>query len=226
MVNAATLTGDYSSGVLYVDLISPSNEVVEHKIIKLRKGMVVANAINGQPERLPHINVVVVDGILVNQYNHILIEDIKNEEVTSFEIIDDPSQLKQLYAEVFNTIPPSGFLSGSILSIYTRNGKGLFGALNITEGQKMFDVQGFAVSKQFYTPKYDVEDSYFDNKPDLRQTIFWEPQAKSKNGAAAEVRYFHSDNEGEFMVFIETISENGKIGYKQLEYTVKGSNND
>ena len=124
------------------------------------------------------------------------------------------------------TIPPSGFFSGSILSIYTRNGKGLFGALNITEGQKMFDVQGFAVSKQFYTPKYDVDDSYFDNKPDLRQTIFWEPQAKSKNGESAEVRYFHSDNAGEFMVFIETISENGKIGYKQLEYTVKGSNND
>lgn len=193
---------------------------------KGQEGMVVANAINGQPERLPHINMVVVDGIPVNQFNHILIEDIKTEEVTSFEIIDDPSQLKQLYAEVFNTIPPSGFLSGSILSIYTRNGKGLFGALNITEGQKMFDVQGFAVSKQFYTPKYDVDDSYFDNKPDLRQTIFWEPQAKSKNGESAEVRYFHSDNAGEFMVFIETISENGKIGYKQLEYSVKGSNND
>ena len=39
VVNAVTLTGDYSSGVLYVDLISPSNEVVEHKIIKLRKGI-------------------------------------------------------------------------------------------------------------------------------------------------------------------------------------------
>ena len=173
-----------------------------------------------------HINMVVVDGIPVNTFNHYLVEDIEPTEVTSFEIIDDPKGLKQLYAEVFNTNPPAGLLLGSILSIYTRNGIGLFGALMPGKDQNVFNVQGFALSKAFYVPKYDVEDNFYENKPDYRPTIYWDPHVRTKDNENAQVRFYHSDNEGDFVVILETISKDGKVGYKEMEYSVSNTNSD
>ncbi|WP_299524437.1 hypothetical protein [Winogradskyella sp.] len=171
-----------------------------------------------------HVNMVVVDGIPVNEYSHYLVEEIPASEVTSFEIIDDPQKIKFLYAEVFNTIPPSGLLLGSILSIYTRNGKGLFGALKPNKKQSIFNVQGFSPTKEFYIPRYDVEDNFYMNKPDYRQTIYWEPHVQMKDSEKALVKFYHSDNKGDFVVVLETISKEGKIGYAELEYSVQENN--
>ncbi|WP_111684887.1 hypothetical protein [Winogradskyella tangerina] len=173
-----------------------------------------------------HVNMVVVDGIPVNALNHYLTEDIEPTEVTSFEIIDDPKRLKQLYAEVFNTYPPPGLLLGSILSIYTRNGTGIFGALNQGKDLKTFNVEGFSPSKEFYVPRYDTEANYYGNQPDYRPTIYWAPHVKSKDNEEATVKFYHSDNEGDFIVFLETISKDGKIGYKEIEYSVSKTDND
>lgn len=168
---------------------------------------------------MDHISMVVVDGIPVKVKQYFLLENISAKEVTSVEVIDDPKQIKRLYSEVNDSIPPPRLIQGSIIAIYTKAEKGLFGALNSRKGIKTNEIQVFSAQKEFYTPKYDSETDFDITKPDLRPTIYWNPNVKLIN-KKSEISYYHSDNEGDFIIIIESITTDGKIGYKEIEYTV------
>lgn len=167
-----------------------------------------------------HKNLVVIDGIPVNEVDYPVLQDLSPKEITSFEIIDEPKGLKRLYALVKNTFPPQGILFGSIISIYTRNGTGLYGALRPRKENNTFIVQAFSPEKEFYTPEHNANLAFDSDKPDLRSTIYWNPSIE----LGEDISYYHSDNEGDFIVLIETITNSGKIGFKQLEYSVSKSN--
>lgn len=166
-----------------------------------------------------HSNLVVVDGIPLKVKQYFLLENISAKEVTSVEVIDDPKQIKRLYSEVNDSIPPPRLIQGSIIAIYTKAEKGLFGALNSRKGIKTNEIQVFSAQKEFYTPKYDSETDFDITKPDLRPTIYRNPNVKLIN-KKSEISYYHSDNEGNFIIIIESITTDGKIGYKEIEYTV------
>ncbi|MDT0557774.1 hypothetical protein RM697_03900 [Ichthyenterobacterium sp. W332] len=188
---------------------------------KMRPGVMTAPYLIVETTRggKGHLNFVVIDGIPVNERDYLFLQDISPMEVTSFEIIDEPKKLNQLYAEVRNTVPSEFMVFGSIISIYTRNGKGLYGALRPRKENKVFTVKGFSPVKEFYTPDYNSNNTFYENKPDYRSTIYWNPNAELKNNEL-NISYYHSDNEGDFVIIIETISNDGKIGFTTLDYKV------
>ena len=48
---------------------------------------------------------------------------------------------------------------------------------------------------------------------------------KTDENGKASLSFYNADNGGDMMVVVEAISENGEIGYKEVEYNVEGNEN-
>ncbi|WP_299116178.1 hypothetical protein [uncultured Winogradskyella sp.] len=205
-------TNKYSRG-LYSNLIGFHDKVFIRKDSDRNYYAETTNGGKG------HVNMVLVDGIAVIQDNYLLIQRINPKEVTSFEIIDNPSRARQLYATIYGTYPYGDF-QASIISIYTKQGKGLFGALDTKADLNVQNVNVFSIEKEFYVSDYTNNTARNFPEPDFRSTIYWNPSVVNKIGQPLNISYSHSDDVGEFLVVIESITKDGKLGYKTLEYKV------
>ncbi|MCD2258595.1 hypothetical protein [Psychroserpens luteolus] len=173
-----------------------------------------------------HITLFVVDGEPVTEVNMPLLQYLLVDEITSVEVIDNPRKLKKLYSIVMSAPPPHGRFEGSIISIYTRSAKGLFGAIRTSEEKlELNTIPVFSIEKEFYAPKHDSNHVHDLSVPDLRSTIFWEPQLLINDKGVQTLSYYHSDNVGTFQIIIEAISKTGEIGYQVLNYTVEERTN-
>jgi hypothetical protein len=170
-----------------------------------------------------HVTLVVVDGVPVQKIDSALVQHMNVKEIKSVEVIDFPNNWLKLYLQVYPDARPP-YPTGSIISIYTQSGLGLYGALNSKETIPVNSLKVFSPTKEFYIPKYDLEESIESDQPDLRSTIFWEPIHLTNKEGEGTMSYYHSDNTGDFKIIIESISEDGRLGYKELEYQVEPNN--
>jgi len=164
---------------------------------------------------------VVIDGIPARRYDYQNIPYISPNEVVSFEIIRCSHRFKELYAEVFGYYPQGPILCGSIIAIYTRAGKGILGAQEPDAFVKAA-VPVFSAPREFYAPKYKNLQPDDWTKPDLRALINWEPIIKTDNMGNAKASFYNADVGGKMMIVVEAISENGNIGYRELDYEIEG----
>lgn len=80
---------------------------------------------------------------------------------------------------------------------------------------------GYAVTREFYSPKYDVA------KPgtlggDLRSTVFWSPKVTTdKTTGATFVEFYNADGRGTYRATIEGMDADGNLGRYVYRYTVK-----
>jgi hypothetical protein len=165
---------------------------------------------------------ITVDGVPVNRFEFQILQNIRVDQVKSFEIIDNASNFSTLYRMVYPGSTGQIPSRGSVIVIYTKEGKGIYGAVRPSnQDMKIETIPVFSVEREFYVPKYDIEDSDEDLLPDLRSPVFWQPQLITNTRGEASLNYYHSDNLGRFVLIVEAISNTGQIGYKELEYEVK-----
>jgi hypothetical protein len=164
---------------------------------------------------------VVVDGRTVDVDNFGMVGYIPAMEVSSFEIIENVSNRSKVWEEFWSPYKsPEVPKSIDIISIYTNGGNGFF-SVKKTKGIFKGAVSVFSIPREFYSPKYEnlkTEDWY---KPDLRALIYWEPKLSADSLGRTSATFYNSDNTGKVEVVVEAISEDGKIGYQELEYKVK-----
>ena len=79
---------------------------------------------------------------------------------------------------------------------------------------------GYNESRVFYSPKHHatLESDY---KPDLRTTLFWEPNIKVKNNEDFFLNYYNSDNSSAIRVTVEGITADGIPVTGTTEYEVQ-----
>jgi hypothetical protein len=123
--------------------------------------------------------------------------------------------------------------SGGTMAIYGSN-LGLGGALVITTNQGTtgfvtsespsgvitYPYKGFYKARSFYSPKYQST-STGSSFPDLRTTLYWEPNLVTDNAGAASFSYFNADTKGTYRITIEGINGAGKLGRKTFRYKVE-----
>ena len=82
-----------------------------------------------------------------------------------------------------------------------------------------FILSGFSEPRIFYSPKHHnkLESDY---KPDLRTTMFWEPNIKVENNKSIFLNYYNSDNPSRVKVIVEGITTTGIPVTGKTEYTV------
>jgi hypothetical protein len=112
-----------------------------------------------------------------------------------------------------------GIQGGSgVIVINTKRGDGVRSVNTYTPGLINFTPKGYSVVREFYSPKYDAKP---DSRPDLRTTVFWEPQMVSDATGKAKLSYFNTDVPGIYRVVIEGIDVQGNLARKVLTYEVK-----
>lgn len=188
----------------------PDKVVIERR----RNGILYAKILGADA------TLVVIDGIPVQLDEYQLIPNIPTSEVSSFEIIECASNFYPLYYEVYGFYPDR-LLCGAVIAVYTHGQKGLYGA-NKPVGLMKTTVSVFSAPREFYAPKYEKLQPDDWNRPDFRALIHWEPILKTDSLGKASASFFNADNVGEMTVVVEAISENGEIGYKEIDYKVEG----
>ena len=98
-----------------------------------------------------------------------------------------------------------------IIAILTKMGKGEWenNWVRTVHGRITPTVVGFQQAREFYSPKYSME-NINDAKPDKRPTLLWNPDVVMENGQA-NIEFYTADDLARYHVFIEGISQRGKI---------------
>ena len=81
-------------------------------------------------------------------------------------------------------------------------------------------VYGYYQARTFYSPKYDVPQPE-NKKPDLRTTIFWEPNIETDIEGNATISFFNADNRAIIKADVEGIAEPGVPMVGKTSFEVK-----
>ena len=79
---------------------------------------------------------------------------------------------------------------------------------------------GYSISRTFYQPKYDLEDTP-TKLPDLRNTLLWAPNIQTDSTGQGKVEFFTGDVPGKYKIVVEGMTPEGKLGYGEAWIEVK-----
>ncbi len=158
-----------------------------------------------------------MDGISENNDNDIFRDEISSSvrkvksipigDIEKVEILKNPQNLA-----IFGVDGANG-----VIAIYTRQGKE--DKKEVIKEVLEQKIAGFSSYRQFYAPRY-VPGNRLSRAPDIRATLFWEPEISMENGQDS-LSFYTSDLSGRYHIIVEGISESGKICYGMGMFDVK-----
>lgn len=72
-----------------------------------------------------------------------------------------------------------------------------------------------------YMPIYDTPEQKSSNIPDLRTTIFWEPDLLTDEKGNADFKFYTADQKSIYSIVVEGISQNGGIIRRIFKMKIK-----
>ncbi|MGY6744378.1 MAG: TonB-dependent receptor plug domain-containing protein [Cecembia sp.] len=103
----------------------------------------------------------------------------------------------------------AGGANGAI-ALYTKRGAGME---PVGDGVMNVRFPGYSVSKEFYIPRYDQENS---PAPDYRTTLYWNPRIQWTNNSA-NIEFFNNDVVQKFKVVVQGMDRFGRLSYLEKE---------
>jgi TonB-dependent SusC/RagA subfamily outer membrane receptor len=79
---------------------------------------------------------------------------------------------------------------------------------------------GFYKARTFYSPKYDHANGD-STGPELRATIYWNPEIRTGKDGSAILDYYNADDKGIYKVIVEGVDRDGNIGRLVYRYKVE-----
>lgn len=150
---------------------------------------------------------VVVDGVILGPE---FLSVVNVQDIESVEVL----------RSIANTAIYGSSGGGGVLIINTKRGQVNNNYRSYAPGVLSYKPQGFFKAREFYAPNYD-DPSINAKIPDLRTTIYWNPNVVSDSTGKASIEFFNSDGTGNYKAIIEGININGTIGRKIVRYSVK-----
>ncbi|MGK7394793.1 MAG: hypothetical protein ACNS62_09470 [Candidatus Cyclobacteriaceae bacterium M3_2C_046] len=81
-------------------------------------------------------------------------------------------------------------------------------------------LNGYEISKEFYAPEYKEIDDLKMIQPDLRTTLYWDPNVKTNQEGKAKIVFYNSDRVTTISGIVEGISQPGYPGFSSFNYQV------
>jgi hypothetical protein len=98
--------------------------------------------------------------------------------------------------------------------------KGDFSGLEMNPLATVADYEGLQSKREFYSPMHNADKSDI-RIPDFRNTLYWAPDVSTSPDGKVTLKFFSSDLSGKYKVVIQGVSDEGRLGYKMLEFDVK-----
>lgn len=160
--------------------------------------------------------VVILDGVEIGIFESD-IRSIPAANVQSIEVLRSGA-----YLSVYGTRA-----SGGVLVITTKRGgidynAGLnTSASNSAQQNTVFTTaKGYSVVRRFYVPDYSRPQEG-STMPDLRSTIYWQPDVVTGDDGKAVVSFYNADAAARYNVIIEGFTAKGQLGRAFYSYEVK-----
>jgi len=116
--------------------------------------------------------------------------------------------------EVLRTIGYLGIYgsrgAGGVILVTTKRGNNVSGRDIYSPGIVTYSPQGYYESRAFPSPDYNENPE--EKRPDLRSTIFWEPNVLTDEDGKASLHFFTADQAGRYRITVEGIDLMGRIG--------------
>ena len=107
---------------------------------------------------------------------------------------------------------------GGLLIITTKRG-GQSDYSTYTPGLITYTPKGYSYSREFYSPQHDAATA--NQAPDLRTTVYWNPQVVTDANGKTTINYFNTDVPGTYRVHLEGINDAGQLARSIYTYHVK-----
>jgi len=101
--------------------------------------------------------------------------------------------------------------------ITTRSGHGNYTATSL--GDMAYRPPFMQLPRQFYSPKYDIKNKNTP-RPDLRSTIYWEPNLVTDEKGNAKLSFYAADKPANYTVVIEGTDMQGHFGVATQKITI------
>jgi len=145
---------------------------------------------------------VLIDGVPGN------VDDVSTDDVEKIEVLKIPNSF------IYGHEGRNG-----VLVITTKAGTNLAGHM-MAIGVLPIAPMGFYKAREFYSPKYNKVGAT-NGRPDLRSTIYWNPELKTDAGGNAGFEYYNADGKGSYKITLEGIDKDGNIGRQVIRYQVQ-----
>ncbi|MGZ4008525.1 MAG: carboxypeptidase regulatory-like domain-containing protein, partial [Mucilaginibacter sp.] len=164
-------------------------------------------------QKIPYYNgpmLVVMDGTILNSApgQGVVIDNYLLSNVETVEV------LKGASASIYGMNGASG-----VLVITSRKGSHLDPKDIASVGVLPISARGYYKAREFYSPKYGI--NTVTSRPDLRSTIYWNPELITDNDGNVSFTYYNSDGHGTYRLVIEGIDEKGNLGRQVYVYRVE-----
>ena len=156
-----------------------------------------------------HIVNFFIDGVKSNvadNMTYLSAEDIKGIEImnsTKYAMAYDPDYTRKLFGRDSN-IP-------IYLEVTTYSGNGAY--MKKIPGTYLYRPIPFTLPKQFYRPRYTIQNSTLAMGTDMRSTLHWEPNFTTNANGKATISFYAADKPADYSVIIEGTDMEGQIGY-------------
>jgi hypothetical protein len=100
--------------------------------------------------------------------------------------------------------------SGGAIAVYTKKGTDGKRIYNSGPGLSTAVLGGYSSYKEFYSPNYEKQK--FDEGPDVRTTLYWNPYLLTdKKNKTLDVEFYNNDVSKKFRVIVEGMNSDGKL---------------
>ncbi len=137
------------------------------------------------------------------------------------------SELLTLEPKIIDRIEVSSvtYYNGSV----SINGIGSFfsndGKLTIDEskGPAFRRLYSFYEPEVKYTPPtYTTDESFRDNEPDFRNTLYWNPSVEIEKGGRAAINFYTGDDPGVYSIVVQFVTDGGAVKREVFRFSVGG----
>jgi hypothetical protein len=79
---------------------------------------------------------------------------------------------------------------------------------------------GYQLPIEFYSPKYDTQETINNKKADVRSTIYWKANVLTDNKNKTSIDFYTADGPATYSTVIEGVSDDGKLIYHRERKTI------
>ena len=137
---------------------------------------------------------------------------IPMNDIDRVEVLKNPSE-----TAIFGTRGGSG-----VVSVFTKKGGDRNYSDKYIPGTIAEKLAGYSSYREFYSPAY-TRDNIQSERPDHRIVQYWDPNIFTENGKAS-VSFFSSDDISRYNVYVEGITNEGKICLGTASFEVNKKN--
>jgi hypothetical protein len=141
-----------------------------------------------------------------------------DENLTELDLVKDiplsDVALIRFNPPPFPLAPFNGGFLGAICIYLKKGANAASNAPSVMENYKQYVFKGFTISREFYSPDYEVNKEF---KQDNRTTLYWNPNIPFDEKGVYHFSFYNSDHAKKFYIQVEGVSNDGRLLHYEKE---------